>query len=237
MQAKNSDNYKWGMLFVAYICKKRTHMKRSYLLIALVSGLFISRPAQAQIPVVSKVADKITPEFTIGIKLGANFQTVTSKTTLDDAYNAGIMGGLFIGLTKGKWGVQVEGIARSAKITTKADPNTGTASATLNALNLDVPVLLEYKVIPRVWLQVGPQFTSVISSSTTGTPYKYNYFLKTSEFQALAGLQVILPGRFTAGARYVLGLTDVNNLPTTLSAANEKWNNHSIQLYAGFRFM
>ncbi len=210
-------------------------MKRKLLLIVFSFALLFSINASAQIPVVSKAAEKVLPKVTIGIKAGANFQTVTSKTTLDEAYKSGIVGGAFIGLTKGKWGVQIEGLIRSAKFETKADINN--PSATLKTINLDVPVLLEYKIIPRIWVQLGPQFSSIISGSTTGTTNKYNYFLKTSDFMGILGLQAILPMHFTVGARYILGLTDINNVPDNAATVKEKWNSRSVQLYVGFRFL
>ena len=38
-------------------------------------------------------------------------------------------------------------------------------------------------------------------------------------------------GGFKLGARYVVGLTDINDL-----GDQEKWKNQGFQVYAGFRF-
>jgi hypothetical protein len=198
-------------------------MKRLVLLTTLSVALLFSNRSSAQIPIVSKVLPKVI----IGVKVGANFQELNSKS-LDNAYNAGFTGGVFVGVTKKKMGVQVEALISSAKFTAnESNPN-----VTFNNLYLNVPVLFEYKLVNRLWLQVGPQFSDLVSTNNND---HINNAFKTSDFGGALGLQVILPVHLVASARYILGFTDVNN--HGIPNATDTWNNRSIQLSVGFRFL
>jgi hypothetical protein len=209
---------------VEYICKNTLHMKRLLLLFsALSAALLFSNRSSAQVPIVSKVLPKVI----IGVKLGANFQEL-SGSTWDNAYKAGFTGGAFVGVTKKKMGVQVEALVSSAKFS--ANESANSPSVTFNNLYLNVPVLFEYKLINRLWLQVGPQFSDLVSTNNND---HINNAFKTSDFGGALGLQVILPVHLVASARYILGFTNVNNLP----GATGSWDNRSIQLSIGFRFL
>jgi hypothetical protein len=196
-------------------------MKRT--LFTVLSVVLLAGQAMAQVPVVGK----ILPKVILGIKAGANMQTLKGDSW-DTKYNPGIVAGAFVGLTKGKLGIQVEGLVKSAKFDTK-----GTTSVSIKTMSLDVPVLLEYKLISRLWIQVGPQFSSMLSAKNGSTDVKTTF--KTSNFDGVIGLQAILPLHLTAGARYILGLTDANNgqIPSDTKA----WKSNSIQVYVGFRFL
>jgi hypothetical protein len=52
---------------------------------------------------------------------------------------------------------------------------------------------------------------------------------KKGDFSMLGGAQLNL-GPLKAGARYVVGLTDINDIST-----QSKWKNQGFQLYAGLR--
>lgn len=197
-------------------------MKRTVLLTALTAAvLLFANQAKAQLPGV-----------TVGIKAGANFQSIEGASW-KGAYNAGILGGAFVGFTKNKLGVQVEGLVKSAKFDTKADPSTSTASVSINTIYLDIPLLLEYKLINRLWIQAGPQYSSLISAKDGSNDVKKNF--NTSDYSVVAGLQANLPLHLTLGARYIFGFADMNN--SKVSGAPEAWRNRSIQLSLGFRFI
>jgi hypothetical protein len=195
-------------------------MKRT--LFTVLSVVLLAGQAMAQVPVVGKVLPKIT----LGIKAGANMQTITGNTW-DGKYNPGFVAGAFLGLTKGKIGVQVEALVKSAKLDSKGSVTSPTVS--VKTMSLDIPLLLQYKLISRLWIQAGPQFSSTISAKQGSTDVKNA--LNTSNFDAVVGLQAILPLHLVAGARYVHGLTDFNKSNT------ETWNSRSIQVYVGFRFL
>ncbi len=202
-------------------------MKHALLLTTLSAALLFSTTSQAQIPGVSKVT-KALPKVDLGIKAGASFNQMTGSA-LAQSYKAGIVGGAFVGVYKNKIGVQAEGLVRSARF-----DFSGTASGSyVKTVSLDIPLMFEYKLIPRLWVQVGPQFSTVLSAKdNTGTDFKSK--LNTTDISAVAGLQVKLPVHLVAGVRYIMGFTDANN--TGFSALGE-WKNRSIQAYVGFRFL
>jgi hypothetical protein len=211
-------------------------MKRTLLLTAF-SALLLSNTSQAQIPGVSKVT-KALPKVDLGLKIGANFQQTTG-INWDNAYKAGITGGAFVGVYKNKIGVQAEGLIKSAKMgmqfySTGSGP---VLTADVKTVSLDIPVLFEYKIIPRLWIQLGPQFTTILSAkssiiSSSGNDVK-NYF-KSSEFSGVLGLQAKLPVHLVVGARYIYGFTDINNNSTF---STNKSTNRTAQVYLGFRFL
>ena len=203
-------------------------MKKTLKLTALSLLLILSGQAFGQVPVVSKVT-KALPKVTLGIKAGANFQSL-SGSEWTSTYKPGILGGAFVGVYKGHWGVQVEGLIKSARF----DFNNSN-DAYVKSVSLDVPVLLEYKIVKRLWVQAGPQFTSVLSQSDYNTQGVKNY-LKSSDISGVVGLEVKLPLHLTIGARYILGFEDVNNHPSG-STATDAWRNRYAQLYIGFRFL
>ncbi len=196
------------------------------LLIAMITAT-ISGNISAQ-PVVGK----ILPKFTLGIKGGVNMQETTGGAT-HDGYYTGFVGGLFAGITKKKIGVQVEGLVRSADITYTPPTSSIPTSIKINTVCLDIPLLFQYKLFWRVWAQAGPQFSTFISAKQNSTDVKNN--LNTTNFAGVIGLQANLPLRLSVSARYILGLTNINN--ESKSGIKDAWNDRSIQLSLGFRFL
>ena len=214
-------------------------MKHKLLLAALSATLLFSNRTEAQIPGVSKVT-KMIPKVDLGLKLGANFNQLHGNS-FKNSYQPGIIGGAFVGVRMNKWGIRAEGLISSAKYTYSFTKYTSAYSTTQNGtfknIYLDVPVLFEYKIISRLWAQIGPQFSNVISVSATpnppaGTDPK-SYF--KSGFSGVLGLEARLPIHIVAGARYILGVTDIHN--ESLPGASGAWNTRTIQLYVGFRFL
>ena len=199
-------------------------MKQTLLLTALSTALLFSNRSWAQIPGVSKVT-KALPKVTVGIKLGANLEKA-SGNVFDNSLKPGILGGAFLSVRKNKIGVRVEGLIKTVKY-----EYTAPATGHINTVCLDVPVLFEYKLINRLWLQVGPQFTSLLSAKDNSSNDVKKLF-NSSDISGVAGLEAILPLHLTLSARYILGLSNVNS-----SNAGGTWNNRSLQIALGFRFL
>lgn len=159
---------------------------------------------------------------TVGVKAGLNMQQVKEA---DDAYNAGIVGGPFVCISRKKIGVRVEGLVKSAKIE-YAPP----VSTTIKTVGVDIPVLFEYHLLKRLKLQVGPQFTTFLSAKDqAGVDVKNK--LSSAEVAAAAGVEVNLPLKFIVGARYIQGLTDIDKSNVG------KMTTSTIQLTVGYRFL
>jgi hypothetical protein len=199
-------------------------MKLNLLFATCTAAIICSGTANAQLGV-SKVAGKIVPTVTLGVKLGANMQQLSGSSSWESSYKTGILGGAFISVDKQKMGVRVEGLIKTAKF------NVHNSNVDVNTVALDVPALFEYKIIKRVWLQAGPMFSSILSAkNSSGNDVKENF--KSSDISAVVGAEIALPLKLTVGARYIKGFTNMNNtnIPGT-------WKNTCIQLSVGYRFL
>lgn len=198
-------------------------MKRTLLLFSLVA-LLLPTALLAQVPKVG------LPTFDLGIKVGANFQQLNGGTW-SQAYKPGVVGGIFVGLRKNKIGVQVEGLINTATYNLKDSTKTG-----IRATYISIPVLFEYKLFSLLWLQVGPQYSGVASvKSLNGFEGDAKQVLKSGDVDGVLGLDLRLL-HFDVGARYILGFSDVRN-ESYQSAATGAWNNRSIQVHLGFKFL
>jgi len=202
------------------------------LLLTVFTVLLFSAAINAQ-PVVGAVV-KAVPKIDIGIKLGADFEQLNGSTWAQ-AYKPGIIGGVSVGLHKHRVGVQAEFLLNTSRYTMKSvfdSIKTGDYRATY----FDIPVLFEYKLIPMVWLQVGPQFSSLLSvKNLNGFDNGATNLFKSGTFSGIVGAEVRLPVHIFAGVRYILGLTNINN--ESIPGITDAWNQHIIQLYVGFKII
>ena len=197
-------------------------MKRTLLLFSLIA-LLSPAIVQAQVPKVG------LPTLDLGIKVGANFQQLNGGTW-SQAYKPVIVGGIFLGVRKNKIGVQAEGLINTASYNLKDSTKTG-----IRATYISIPVLFEYKLFSLLWLQVGPQYSGVVSvKSVNGFEGDAKQVLKSGDVDGVLGLDLRLL-HFDVGARYILGFSDINNKSYT--GLSESWNNRSIQLHVGFKFI
>lgn len=194
---------------------------RSKLIAIAIAATFCSSATHAQLG----VAKKVLPVVTVGVKVGANMQH-TSGNFVSDNFATGILGGAFVGVSKNKKGIRVEGLIKSARI------EFSTVAVKYKTIGLDVPVLFEYAPIKRLKLHIGPQFTTLLSAKKNGVDAKTD--LASMDISAVAGAEVNLPLKLTVGARYIKGFVDMNN---TGVAAAGKWTSSTVQLSVGYRFL
>ncbi len=170
--------------------------------------------------------------FHVGAKAGTNINKIAGRS-FDDAAQYGLSLGGFaeIDFAK-KWGIQPEVLWNQSKTTTASDIGTVYPEGLVNQeiiLNyLTIPVLLTYKPVPVLSLQAGPQF-GILLSQTQNFIYNVQDAFKKGDLSVLFGAQVNLGG-FKVGARYYIGLTNINDIDN-----EDKWTNQGIQAYVGFR--
>lgn len=198
-------------------------------------AMLFTGSAYAQLPGVSKIT-KVLPKVDLGVKLGANFQQLSGDAKeLQKAYKGGVVGGLFVGVFKGKMGVQAEGLLKTVKYDFKTQVSTTPVSYSVNALYFDVPLLFEYKLAPRIWAQIGPQYSIMLSAKNSVNSNDVKSSFNSADISGVLGIEATLPFHLTAGARYILGFSDVNN--NSVSGYSGSLRNRSIQAYVGFRFL
>ena len=96
---------------------------------------------------------------------------------------------------------------------------------------IKVPVLLNVNIgqSKRVKLQIGPQIGGLFMQTTDSLKNNRDVF-KKSDWSAVGGLWIQIPF-INLGARYELGLSNINGIDT-----REKWKSQGFTLFAGITF-
>jgi outer membrane protein with beta-barrel domain len=172
--------------------------------------------------------------FHLGIKAGANLLKVDGES-FSQGFQFGYNVGAFAELNwSSKWGIQPEVMFNQTNYRTGSSFNSiypdgiNDVKGKLNYLS--IPVLLSFKPIPLLSFQAGPQFGILMSQNDNLVQNGENAF-KKGDLAILAGAQLNL-FKLIVGARYVIGLTNINDLSN-----QENWKNTGFQVYAGFRII
>jgi Outer membrane protein beta-barrel domain len=170
--------------------------------------------------------------FHLGIKAGANLFKVDGES-FDQEFKFGYNVGAFSELNfTSSWGIQPELLFNQTNYRTGtefSDVYSGGVSNYKGKLNyLSIPVLISFRPIPLLSLLVGPQF-GILLDQNEHLVNNADQAFKKGDFSMVGGAQLNLAA-LKVGARYVVGLNNINDLPNQTSWKNEGW-----QLYAGFR--
>lgn len=190
-------------------------------------------------------AQLVKPNIDLGLKVGANFAQLRGDSW-ETGYKANFLAGVFTGVRFKKFGVQVEGFFSQTKYRTVGksfyrdypgvkfkQPVDSTQSGNFGVGYINIPVLLQFKVLPMLWVQAGPQYSGIVSVSDADDLVQDSKALfKNNDFCGVVGLEAKLPVKLVIGARYVFGLSSINN--TSTSGA---WQQNTIQLHLGFSFL
>ncbi|HEV9037560.1 MAG TPA: porin family protein [Puia sp.] len=94
---------------------------------------------------------------------------------------------------------------------------------------LSIPLLLSFRPIPFLSLLVGPQFGILLNPDEHLVDNAKQAF-KSGDLSLIGGAQLNLAA-LKLGARYVVGLNNINNI----QSSDVSWKNQGWQVYAGFR--
>lgn len=168
--------------------------------------------------------------FKIGVKLGANLNKLDGQS-FKDGFKVGYLVGGFVDLKVAKSiSLQPELLFSQTTSTVSSSIFNAAQAKKLNLHYMSIPIIVNYKLLPMLKLQVGPQFGVLLNSNESILQSGARSF-KSGDFSAVVGAQVNIL-KFNAGLRYVIGLTDINDL-----ASQEKWKNQSIQLSVGYNIL
>ena len=171
-------------------------------------------------------------EIGVGLKGGLNFPNTDALAYADgidisDAKNAsGYHVGAFAKIKLAKIAIQPELLYSFQRLEYDLTNGLGTFDVEQEITYLTVPVMLRYYLVAGLNLQVGPQFgfnldskqTDRISGAPTTTDIKDN--LKGADLSLGLGAGIDLPFGLDLHGRYVLGLTDVNDLEGSSTERN-----------------
>lgn len=187
----------------------------------------------------------------LGLKLGANFTQINGKYW-ENGYKANYLVGAFFAVNGGRAGLQIEGLFSQNTYKTgdgfkslyqeAINPNNyKDSNGTFKVSYINIPVLLNIKLAPSFMLQVGPQFNGIVSIEDKDKFLKDAESVFKSDFAGVIGLWLNLPAHFNVGARYVMGLSEVNkkdfNDPNTGKSIDDAWKGRSLQVHIGFTFL
>lgn len=191
-------------------------------------------------------------QYEVGIKFGANIAKLNGDTW-EGGFKTNLVGGLNGGIRGGRVGVALEALYSQSTYETgksfydfysayynNAADSLKKGSFSVNHIN--VPLLLQIKVMPVLWIQVGPQYSAVLSKEDKDNLLKGNDFKKIfdkSELSGVAGVHIRLPAHFNITGRYIFGLTDVkgDNFNAAASKGSDVWKQRQIQVCLGYNFL
>ncbi|HXB31856.1 MAG TPA: porin family protein [Puia sp.] len=170
--------------------------------------------------------------FHFGVKAGANLFKVDGES-FSQEFQFGYMAGAFAQIyVNSRWGIQPElnfnqtNYRTGSNFSAVVPDGVNDVKGKLNWLT--IPVLLSYRPIPILSLLAGPQYGILLNQDEHLINNAGDAF-KKGDIAAVAGAQLNL-GPVMAGARYVVGLTNLNDVTNQSTWRNEGW-----QLYAGLR--
>lgn len=207
-------------------------MKRIFTLMALaIVGLTVKSEAQ-----------KI--DVDLGVKFGANFSNINGKYW-ENGYKANFLGGAFLGVNGNRLGVQLEGIFSQATYVTGNDFHSLYGAFYNNAADsvkkgsfkvnyLSIPVLLNIKLFSRAMIQLGPQYSGIVSvNDKDELLHDAKGLFKSGSLDGVIGIWLNLPARLNVGARYVIGFSDINSK----SDADDAWKQRTLQVHIGYSIL
>ena len=170
----------------------------------------------------------------LGVKGGANIFKVDGQC-YSDGFHFGYNVGAFAELNfTSAWGIQPE------LLWNQTNYRTGTQFSSIYPGGLDdvkgklnylsIPLLLSYRPVKLISLQAGPQFGILLNQDHNFNGATVKDAFKKGDFSLVGGVQLNV-ANLVVGGRYVIGLTDINDV-----SDDRKWKNQGFQVYAGFRF-
>ena len=163
-------------------------------------------------------------DIEFGAKLGINFASITGDNTKNLDPIASII----------NFGVYSE-IPVNEKLSFQPEImysiqgySVGNDIVSLNYLNF--PLMGKYYVAKGLSLEAGPQIGFLLSAKNEGTDVKDTF--KTLDFGVNVGLGYKLDNGLNFGARYNLGLSNLNDV----SGSSDKFRNGVLQVTVGYSF-
>jgi len=201
----------------------------------LVLLLFVTTSAIAQR---NKVDGERENFFRFGAKGGVNINKITGHS-YKEGFNFNFQAGAFLQFNfSSRFGLQpeVNFVQTSSEFSNDAndiydDLFLGGSQKKAKMNYLEVPLLLNINVgeSKRVKLQIGPSYGGLLKQTVDSLKNNGNLY-KNGEWAAIGGLWIQLPF-VNLGARYKLGLTDLNAIDN-----QQTWKSQSIQVFVGVTF-
>jgi hypothetical protein len=198
----------------------------------------VSNKSQAQD--VIKNASPIHPY--LGIKIGGNFSYLDGKSW-DNGIKSNLLGGVYAGIKGLRVGIQAEALFSQSDYTTGSSfhdvysdyyNNIGDSlkNGSFRVNKLSIPILLQLKISGGLWLQLGAQFSGIVSvDDKDKLLHDAKSIFTQNNIAGIGGLTWNL-GKFNIGARYLFDFSNINN-----TNVDEVWKQHILQVHVGVKIL
>ncbi|MNK45751.1 hypothetical protein D3C87_645210 [compost metagenome] len=177
-----------------------------------------------------------------GVKGGANIATISKERSWDDT-NARL--GYYVGAymhapINNIFSIQPEVLYNSVGVKYE----NGRASHTLGLDYVSVPIMFQFELIPKFYVEAGPQMSFLIGNSdrnktddvVTIKKYRNNSNYNNFDLSGGVGLGFRI-NNITIGARYLVGFTDIKKSgSTTWSNDDKQLRNNALQIGLQYGF-
>ncbi|KFC20052.1 porin family protein [Chryseobacterium sp. FH1] len=177
-----------------------------------------------------------------GVKGGANISTISKERSWDDT-NARL--GYYVGAymhapINSIFSIQPEVLYNSVGVKYE----NGRASHTLGLDYVSVPIMFQFELIPKFYVEAGPQMSFLIGNSdrnktddvVTIKKYRNNSNYNNFDLSGGVGLGFRI-NNITIGARYLVGFTDIKKSgSTTWSNDDKQLRNNALQIGLQYGF-
>lgn len=177
-------------------------MKKIFLGLAIIAGTFTF--AQSTSASTEATTPSTSSKIKFGLKAGLNISTLSN---MDMKSKAGFYGGVFANIPVAKdFSVQPEVLYSATGAKGKGDNNTQ-----LNLEYLSVPVMFQYKALPNLYVEAGPQFNFLIDArlkKSASTSLLKNG-TQSFDFGIGLGAGYYFTKNIGVNVRYTAGLSDI----------------------------
>ncbi len=215
-------------------------MKRIFSLQALLMGLLLLAGTRA-----IAQDDERPPRvsLTFGPKIGVNLSKLDGESW-DGGYKTNLLGGAWLGLLGSRFGIQIEGLFSQTTYVTGQDFNSiykqyiqagkdSLKGGSFRVNYFNIPLLVQVRILNRVWLQLGPQYSGVVSIKDKDEFVRdASALFSKGSVSGVAGLWIDMTRHLNLGARYVQGFSNMSDV----SDISEKWKMRDVQIHLGYRF-
>lgn len=172
--------------------------------------------------------------FSFGPKVGANITGISGlqfEKGFDYGYHIGAFAEVMV---SEKFGIQPEILWSQTRLK-PADsfrdlyPEELSDITKVKLKYISVPLLLNYRPLKFLTIQVGPQF-GILRDKKSSTLANVESAFKSGDFSMLAGVQLKILS-FRIYGRYGIGLSNINDLPN-----QDSWKSKTLQLGVGIGF-
>ena len=182
----------------------------------------------------------LSAQTSFGVKAGVNFSSINGdEADSFDGRTGFHVGGVVDISVSDNFSVQPE-VLYSAQ---GADYSDEMYSGSYKLDYLNVPVMAKFRVGEGFNVEVGPQFGFLLSAkdeydSSGGDSGEDDVkdYTKSVDFSANVGLNYKLESGLNFGARYTIGLSELNDFGDMSEYMDVKWKNNAFQVYLGFFF-